>query len=309
MKAYLTESNSLGGIQAQTVTAPEADSIHAIVKVSHFSLNRGELHFARSGAPHRPIGWDIAGTVLHSPNGGPEIGSRVVGFCRASRGWAEKVAIPLADLAPIPESVGSSQAASLPVAALTALYSLERGRRLLGSRVLVTGATGGVGSFAVSLASLMGCEVVAQVRRFDQVQAVEALGADKVVVDEQGQKVAEAGPFRVIVDGLGNRLTSRVIHSLTPDGTAVIYGATDKQQLELEPGFLLGTGTGRVEGFNLYRESEIESVARGLTRLLKLVERGRLKVQVEREVGWAEAPQLAQDLMDRKFAGKAVVRV
>lgn len=309
MKAYLTDPKAPGGIRAQSSAEPAVESQHALLQVSHFSLNRGELNFAQAGAPDRPIGWDIAGTVLQSPAGGPPVGSKVVAFSRASRGWAEQVSIPLADLALIPEGVSQSQAASLPVAALTALYSLERGRCLLGSRVLVTGATGGVGSFAVSLAALMGCEVVAQVRRPDQVEGIQALGAHQVVVDEEGQKVAEAGPYRLIVDGLGNRLTSRAIHALTPDGIAVIYGATDRQQLEIQPGFLLGTGTGRIEGFNLYRQSEIESISRGLQRLLKLVAQGRLAVPVEQEVDWKQAPQLAQDLLDRKFAGKAVVRV
>jgi len=217
--------------------------------------------------------------------------------------------MPLSDLAVIPEGVSPAEAAALPVAALTALYSLERGERLLGSRVLVTGATGGVGNFAVTLAKLMGAEVVAQVRRAEQVSPTEMLGAHQVIVDSVGDQVAAAGPYRLILDGLGNQLTSRVVHSLSPDGVMVVYGATDGQPLEIQPTFLLGTGTGRIEGFNLYRQSEIESVSRGLQRLLKILANGQLKVPIEKRVSWSEAPGLATELLDRRFSGKAVVDV
>jgi NADPH2:quinone reductase len=309
MKAYVTEPQATGSIKSTEQPEPTLESGQALIEVSHFSLNRGELQFAKRGPAGRAIGWDVAGKVIQSPAGGPEPGSAVVAFSRASSGWAERVAVPLKDLAVLPAGVSPAQAACLPVAALTALYSLERGQHLLGSPVLVTGATGGVGGFAVALARLMGAEVVAQVRRDNQVGGVRELGADRVVVDSDGKATAEAGPFRLIVDGLGNQLTATVIHALAPDGIAVIYGATDAQQLSIQPGFLLGTGTGRIEGFNLYRQSEVESVARGLERLTKLLAQGKLPVALERQGSWADAPQLAQDLLDRKFSGKAVVEV
>lgn len=309
MKAYITDPNALGGIREEDLPSLTPETNQVLLEVSHFSLNRGELNSALSGAPGRQIGWDIAGTVLESPPGGPARGSRVVAFSRTSRGWAEMASVPLADLSVVPEQVSLGTAASLPVAALTALYSLERGERLLGSRVLVTGASGGVGHFAVALADLMGAEVVAQVRRAEQVESIQQLGADEVIVDEVGDQVARSGPYRLIVDGLGSSLTSKVIHALSPDGIAVIYGVSDRQPLEIQPGFLLGSGTGRIEGFNLFRQSEIESIARGLGRLLKLIASGQLKVDLDREVSWGQAPQLARDLLDRKFSGKAVVRV
>jgi NADPH:quinone reductase len=311
LKAYLTNPKSTGAIRLAERLTPQPDSNQALVRVTHFSLNRGELSFAQNGQADRQIGWDIAGVVeAAASNGtGPAVGSRVVGFSRASQGWAEFVAIEIRDLAVIPDGVTSVQAASLPVAALTALYALERGERLLGSKVLVTGATGGVGNFAVSLGALMGADVVAQVRRADQVEAVRELGAHQIVVDEVGDQIAQAGPYRLVVDGLGNELTSKAIHSLTPDGIAVLYGVTAGSQLQISPGFMLGTGTGRVEGFNLYRQSEIESISRGLERLLKLIQNGRLKVQVDTVASWDQAPQIAQQLIDRKFSGKAVLTI
>jgi len=65
-------------------------------------------------------------------------------------------------------------------------------------------------------------------------------------VDESGEAVAQAGPFRMVVDGLCSSLTSKAIHALAKDGIAVLYGATDFQLLSLNPGFMLGTGMERV---------------------------------------------------------------
>lgn len=311
MKAYITNPKATGNIEAGELPAPSQESDQALIRVTHFSLNRGELNFAADGQAGRAIGWDVSGVVEKSaPNGtGPSEGTAVVAFSRAQEGWAELVAIPTRDLAAIPDGVDPAQAATLPVAALTALYALERGERHLGSKVLVTGSTGGVGNFVVNLAHLMGAQVVAQVRREEQAEAVKRLGATTVLVDSEGDEVSKAGPYRLVVDGLGNQLTSKAIHALEPDGVAVLYGVTAGNELSLNPGFMLGTGSGRVEGFNLYRESDYESVARGLQRLLPLVRDGLLKTSVERVVSWEEAPQLAQDLLDRKFGGKAVVRV
>ena len=311
MKAYVTAPNEQGHILETEVAEPIQDSNQTLIRVSHFSLNRGELGFAGNGDGGRQIGWDIAGVVEKpAPDGsGPEAGTRVVAFSRAQRGWAELVTIPAFDLAVIPSGVEPAQAVVLPVAALTALYALERGERLLGSKVLITGATGGVGNFAVTLAALMGAVVIAQVRREDQVDEVLALGAHQVVVDSDGTEVTKYGPYRLVVDGLGNQLTSRAVHSLTPGGRAVLYGVTAGQELFLNAGFMLGTGRGRVEGFNLYRESEVESISKGLDRLLGLISSGTLKVKIEREGSWSDAPGIAQALLDREFGGKAAIRV
>lgn len=309
MNAYVTSPDAAGGIQLGQLPDVRPDSNQALVTVNCFSLNRGELTSARRNSAGRPIGWDIAGVVAvaAADGSGPAIGSRVVGFSRASRGWAEQVAIPTNDLAELEPTVSDAQAATLPVAGLTALYALERGERLLGSRVLVTGATGGVGGFAVQLAGLMGAEVVAQVRREDQVEAVKVLGAHQVVVDDHGEALAKAGPFRLIVDGLGNQLTTRALAALAPDGRTILYGASAGMELTVSTVFMLGTGKGRVEGFNLYRESEGESIAAGLKRLLTLVAQGRLQATPDRQAPWTEAPELARQLLVREFGGKAVI--
>src|SRR5207237_8120600 len=112
-----------------------------------------------------------------------KVGERVVGFLPEGA-WAQRVVVPKNALAELPDKVTFSQAATFPVAGLTALHALGKGGPLLGKRVLVTGATGGVGDFAVQLARLAGAHVTASVRRADQIPAVRQPGAHDVGVGD-----------------------------------------------------------------------------------------------------------------------------
>src|SRR5262249_36627767 len=148
-------------------------------------------------------GWDLAGVVdvAAADGSGPRVGARVVGVVLEGA-WAERVAVPTHALAELPEKVTFSQAATFPVAGLTALHALAKGGLLLGRRVLVPGATGGVGDFAVQLARLSGARVTAGVRRDDQVAAVRELGAHDVIV---GDVIPPTPKYDLIVDSVGGR--------------------------------------------------------------------------------------------------------
>ena len=125
----------------------------ALVRVVAFSLNRGEVARLPDLPAGSVTGWDVAGAFERAAadGTGPAPGSRVVGLV-TSGAWAQRAAVSTAMLAPIPDGVGDAQAATLPTAAMTALRALEVGGLVLGKRVLVTGATGGVGRFAIQLA-------------------------------------------------------------------------------------------------------------------------------------------------------------
>ncbi len=311
MRAVLTAPDAEGSVKLGEAPSPQAAVDQAIVRIKSFSLNRGEINFAKERPAGSPVGWDVAGVVQEaaSDGSGPLAGARVVGFVKAANGWAEEVAVPTRDLAPIPDDVEDTDAAALPVAGLTALYTLERGERLLGSRVLITGASGGVGLFATQLASLMGADTVAQVRRADQVSVLEQAGAARIIVDREGEKLTEHGPYRLIVDGVGGGLLSRALTTLSEDGRAIVYGITAGDDAKLSPLSLLGSGRGRIEGFNLYRESDVESSAKGLRRLLFLVAGARLDTHVQVQEPWENVGSVAQALLGRQFHGKAVLHL
>src|SRR5438552_10199237 len=168
--AVVVDPNAPGRLIIAPVADPAPERGEAVVRVRAISLNRGEVRRAGMAAAGWRPGWDLAGVVdLAAANGsGPRVGARVVGVVLEGA-WAERVAVPTNALAELPDKVTFSQAATFPVAGLTALHALAKGGSLLGRRVLITGATGGVGDFAVQLARLSGAHVTAGARRADPV--------------------------------------------------------------------------------------------------------------------------------------------
>lgn len=287
-------------------------SNEAVVRVTAFSMNRGELGRARNAeAPGIQIGWDFAGTIetVAADGSGPGLGTRVVGFSTRMEAWAELVSIPTTHIAPIPEGVTDAQAATLPVAGLTALHSVDAATALIGRKALITGATGGVGMFATQLALIGGAETVAQVRRADQVPFVEALGNCTPVVSADGSGLGDPGTYRLVVDGVSGPILEAGIKALAPDGICVCYGITSAPEISIEVRPFMFSGQAKVMGFYLYSQAEVTPPSDNLPRLLRLVAEDRLNCGIERETSWNEAGQIAQDLLDRKFSGKAVLHV
>ena len=309
MKAVVTNSNMPGCLELGEVAEPLADSNEAVIAVTAFSLNRGELRRAEAAEAGTQIGWDLVGVVKAAArNGsGPAEGERVVGFSRRMQGWAQYVALPTADFAAIPDGVSDNDAATLPVAGLTALYALERCERLLGSKVLVTGASGGVGYFACQLGRLMGAQVTAQLRRPDFEDMVRATGVDNIVISDDGTGFEDHGKFRAIIDGVGGQMLSKLLSQLDERGRAILYGVSAGPAATLAVRELMFTGDGRIEGFYLYRETEIESAAKGLDRLLRLLADKRLTTHVPVTGSWENIGETAERLIGRDFGGKAVL--
>ncbi len=175
---------------------------------------------------HRVAGLQFAGTVAALGEGvdGFEIGDAVFGLHAGA--FAEFVAAPVDALARVPAGISFGQAAATPISGLAALQAVrDAGRVRPGHRVLVIGASGGVGSFAVQIAKAFGAEVtgVASTRNLDTVREV---GADHVVDYTREDPTAGRPGYDVIVDLAGNRPVSRLRNALAPEGTLAIVGGT-----------------------------------------------------------------------------------
>ncbi|WP_199306938.1 zinc-binding dehydrogenase [Pseudanabaena sp. FACHB-2040] len=313
MRRLVSSPDAVGNLTFQDTEVPTPKANECLIRVKAFSMNRGELKRSQDDLLGTPIGWDVVGVVEQTAQdgSGPPTGTKIVALSIRSEGWAEYVAIPTRFLAIIPQSVSDTDAATLPVAGLTALYAVEKGSRLPGSRVLITGATGGVGLFAMQLAQMMGASVVAQIRQPVQKAFVRDYGADEVVLTETGQEAKQFAPYRLIVDGVGGELVGTLTAFLAKGGTCVCYGSSSGNEMKLSlPDFYFENGGQRtLYGFTLYTEVEMESASSGLARLLRLVKQGRLKTHIDRAVSWREAGVTAADLIGRRFSGKAVLHV
>lgn len=155
IRAVVVDPSSPDRLAIREVSLRDPDRDEVVVRVTAISLNRGETRRALqvAEADWRP-GWDFAGIVetTAADGSGPEPGTRVVGIL-PSGAWAERVNCRSHAVAALPEAVSDAQAATLPVAGLTALHALRQGGLLLGRKVLVDGASGGVGHLACQLAA------------------------------------------------------------------------------------------------------------------------------------------------------------
>ena len=204
MRALVHDPDTPYGLRLGEAPDPEPGPSDAIVHVAATSLNFGEVAFLRERvAPGAVAGWDASGTVVAAAadGSGPPAGARVATF-GSSGAWAQQRAASTGELAVLPDAVEFGAAAALPVAGVTALRALRRLGSVVGRRVLITGASGGVGRFAVQLAARAGAHVVAAVGSPARGDGLAQLGASEVVVGLDD--VAE--PVHAALDNVGGHV-------------------------------------------------------------------------------------------------------
>jgi NADPH2:quinone reductase len=295
--------NTPGGatpVAIREVAEPQPAANEALVAVHRFSLNRGETRLFQV----RPEGWrpgqDIAGVVVRqaADGSGPETGTRVV--CLTDwEGWAERAAVPSHRMAALPDTVSFADAASLPVAGLTALRTLRHGAPLLGKRVLITGAAGGVGNLAVQLAARSGARVTAVVGNAERAKVLDGLGAAEIV---SGIEAAE-GRFALILEAAGGASLKAAIERIEAKGVVVIYGNSSGEATPLDFRMFGEHQNARLQGFHYFTSEPEEKFGPDLALLVSLVAEGALKPRI------VEIPAVGTRLLGRGIAGKAVFRI
>ena len=293
-------------VELNEVPEPVPVPSEAIVEVHAFSLNRGELALLAG----RPDGWrpgqDIAGVVVQpaADGSGPAKGTRVVALVDGA-GWSQRVVAPTARMAALPENVSFASAATLPVAGLTALRTLRQGGSLLAQRVLITGAAGGVGSFALQLAALAGAEVTGVVNNPDRAAGLSGLGASALVENIQ----AAEGLFDLILESAGGSSLAGAISKVAPGGTIVIFGNSSREQTPISFPNFAGHAGARLLAFFIYESGTPASMGIDLAKLVSLVSSGKLKPEIGLEDSWRNVYRAITALRDRKVNGKAVFHI
>ncbi len=310
IRAIVVDPSKEGRLTIQNVESPTTGPAEALVRVSAFSLNLGEVKRSTTAEAGWRPGWDFAGTVERSAadGSGPRTGSRVVGMLPAGA-WAEQIAAPTHILAELPAIVTFAQAATLPVAGLTALRALGKGGLLIGHKVLVTGASGGVGHLACELASYAGADVVGVVRRPERKAAVLQTGVHQVVVGDDIEGARQFGPYHLIIDGVGGKVLGQALSMLTSGGMCVNFGISKSAEVTFDLRNFFPIGGPSLYGLYLFNELSHHPGAEDLGILSRLIAQGHLHPQIDVEDSWTQIAAITQRLLHRQITGKAVLHI
>jgi NADPH:quinone reductase-like Zn-dependent oxidoreductase len=310
-----------GVLQLADISRPEINDDEVLLRVHAVGLDRGTWHVT-TGRPYlgrlvfgvrrpsNPVpGLDVAGTVVAVGSAVTRfsLGDEVFGFGRGT--FAEYSAAREDKLAVKPTNLSFVQAAVVPVSASTALQALsDHGRVAQGQRVLVIGASGGVGSFAVQIAKAIGA-VVTGVASGPKLDMVRSLGADHVIDYTCDDFADGPGGYDLIVDIAGNPTLSRLRRGLTPTGTVVIVGGE-------EAGNFSGGMNRQLRALALspfVRQRLTMFIAKqrasDLKRLAELIEAGMLMPRIDRTYPLDQVPDAMRHLESGQARGKIAIAI
>jgi NADPH:quinone reductase-like Zn-dependent oxidoreductase len=316
MKAFIYEQyGPPETLRMAEVDKPVPDADEVTVKVLAVSVNAADWHVLR-GKPlfsratlgllrpkHQILGVDVAGRVEAVGSGvtrfkpGDEVYANLLDH--GYGGFAEYVSVPVDVMALKPVNLSFEDAAAVPMAAVTALQGLRRHGELQPTqRVLINGATGGVGSFAVQLAKAYGAEVTA-VTSTRNLDLVRSLGADHLVDYTTSDVVGSGRRYDLILDTVGNRSVPDLKRGLAEGGKAAVTGFTSVAKL-------VGVS---LRGGKDVAQVQAHVTAKDLELLSELIAAGKVRPQIDRRYRFAEIPAAIAYLEQGHARAKVVVRV
>nr|MDT0662753.1 NAD(P)-dependent alcohol dehydrogenase [Micromonospora sp. DSM 115978] len=302
----------------EEVDLPVVGDGDVLVRVRAASVNPYDWHHL-TGTPYflraeaglrrpkqRVRGMDLAGEVVTVGGGVTRFRPGDAVFGMGGGAFAEYVAVGADDVTHKPAGLTFEQAAAVPMAGLTALQGLRAGRIRAGRRVLINGASGGVGTFAIQLAKLAGAEVTA-VCSTRNVATARSLGADRVVDYTRVDFTRDAGRHHLLLDIPANRSIVDMRRVLTPDGTrVVISGPKDNRLFGPATALVKALLAGRLPGPRMVGMLTRNSVP-DLDELASLLAAGRLTPVVERTCSLPELPDALRLVGAGHARGKIVI--
>ena len=307
-------------LQLRDVEMPVIEDEQVLVRVHASSVNPVEwygvtgLFFARMGdGARRPkttsVGGDLAGRVEAVGSGVTDLRPRDEVFGTGIGAWAEYAAARATRLAPKPANVSFEEAAAVPVAALTALQALRnQGEVGPGQKVLINGASGGVGTYAVQLAKWLGADVTA-VCSTGNVELAASLGADRVVDYTREDFTRLTERHELMLDIAGSRSFLECRRVLTPDATVVVVGGPMTYR-GLGPlphiAAMMLKSKGRSQRVKFFT-AKIEKA--DLAVLGELLETGKVRSVIDRRYELSRAPEALAYLGEGHARGKIVITV
>jgi len=292
-------------VRLDEVAEPAPRPHEAVIAVEAYSINRGEtflLDRPRDG--WRP-GKDVAGTVLApaADGTGPAAGTRVVGH-PPMNGWAERVAVATTSLAVLPDEIATVTAAALPLAGLTALRLIRAAGALAGRRLLITGASGGVGHYVTELAVAAGADVTAVSATVERGARLRELGATTVT-----EVAAAEGWFDVAMESVGADSLPAVRRKVRPrDGLLIWFGQASRQPVTLDFfDWVDGTVAAPIIAFDYTRSDRPDG--EDLNTLVRLVAEGRLHPEIGMVLPWDHTREAIDDIRGRRLRGNVVMEV
>jgi NADPH:quinone reductase-like Zn-dependent oxidoreductase len=321
MKAIVqTRYGASGVLAVKDVDMPEIGDDGVLVQVRASSANAQESHLIR-GRPYfmrvttglrRPKqvvpGADVAGVVVAVGQSVTEFrpGDEVMGA--RSGAYAEYVAGRLRNFVPKPPNLTFEQAAAIPVAAITALQAVrDKGQIKAGQRVLILGAGGGVGSFAVQIAKAFGATVTASTST-GNVEMVRAIGADEVVDYTREDPTRSGRRYDVILDVGGYAPLGDLGRAVVPGGTVVVVGAGKASSLGIVAGMLAARLRSRLRGQRIV--SFLASIKRDdLLVLAELAAAGKIAPVIDRTYPLRDAEEAVSYVETGQARGKVVITV